>query len=43
MARLDLRDRSREMRNTKVVAPFTGTITQRMVAAGGFVATGRSC
>jgi len=40
IARLDLRDRSREMRNTKVTAPFGGTITQRMVTAGAFVNNG---
>jgi membrane fusion protein (multidrug efflux system) len=40
MARLDVRDRNREVRNTNIVAPFTGTITQRMVAEGGFVANG---
>lgn len=40
IARLDLRDRSREMRNTKVTAPFSGTITQRMVTAGAFVNNG---
>ena len=40
IAQLDLRDRSREMRNTKVTAPFTGTITQRMVTAGAFVNNG---
>ncbi|MBL9103431.1 MAG: efflux RND transporter periplasmic adaptor subunit [Myxococcales bacterium] len=40
IAQLDLRDRSREMRNTKVTAPFDGTITQRMVTAGAFVSNG---
>lgn len=40
IAQLDLRDRSREMRNTKVTAPFDGTITQRMVTAGAFVNNG---
>lgn len=40
IAQLDLRDRNREMRNTKVTAPFTGTITQRMVTAGAFVNNG---
>jgi membrane fusion protein (multidrug efflux system) len=40
VAQLDLRDRSREMRNTKVTAPFAGTITQRMVTAGAFVQNG---
>ena len=37
IAKLDLSDRSREMRNTKVTAPFAGTITQRKVTAGAFV------
>jgi membrane fusion protein (multidrug efflux system) len=40
IAQLDLRDRSREMRNTKVTAPFAGTITQRMVTTGAFVNNG---
>ena len=40
VAQLDLSDRSREMRNTKVTAPFDGTITQRKVTAGSFVNNG---
>ncbi len=40
VAELDLSDRSREMRNTKVTAPFDGTITQRKVTAGSFVNNG---
>ncbi|HEY8377915.1 MAG TPA: efflux RND transporter periplasmic adaptor subunit [Nannocystis sp.] len=40
VAELDLRDRAREMKNTKVTAPFSGTITQRMVTEGGFVSNG---
>ena len=40
IAQLDLSDRSREMRNTKVTAPFDGTITQRKVTAGAFVNNG---
>ncbi len=40
IAQLDLSDRSREMRNTKVTAPFAGTITQRKVTAGAFVNNG---
>jgi membrane fusion protein (multidrug efflux system) len=40
IAQLDLSDRSREMRNTKITAPFTGTITQRKVTAGAFVNNG---
>ncbi len=40
IAQLDLSDRSREMRNTKITAPFTGTITQRKVTEGAFVNNG---
>ncbi|WP_170136077.1 efflux RND transporter periplasmic adaptor subunit [Nannocystis exedens] len=40
IAELDLRDRAREMKNTKVTAPFSGTITQRKVIEGGFVTNG---
>jgi membrane fusion protein (multidrug efflux system) len=40
VAELDLRDRAREMKNTKVTAPFSGTVTQRSVTEGGFVANG---
>ena len=40
IAQLDLTDRSREMRNTKVTAPFAGTITLRKVTAGAFVNNG---
>lgn len=40
VAELDLRDRAREMKNTKVTAPFSGTVTQRMVTEGGFVTNG---
>ncbi|WP_293256047.1 efflux RND transporter periplasmic adaptor subunit [Nannocystis sp.] len=40
VAQLDLSDRSREMRNTKVTAPFDGTITQRKVTEGAFVNNG---
>lgn len=40
VAQLDLRDRTREMKNTKVTAPFAGTVTQRMVTEGGFVTNG---
>lgn len=42
VAQLDLRDRAREMKNTKVTAPFAGTITQRQVTEGGFVTNGAS-
>ena len=40
LARIDVRDRNRDVRNTNVVAPFAGTITQRFVAEGGFVTNG---
>jgi len=40
IAQLDLSDRSREMRNTKITAPFTGTITLRKVTEGAFVNNG---
>lgn len=40
VAQLDLSDRTREMKNTKVTAPFTGTVTQRSATEGGFVTNG---
>lgn len=40
VAQLDLGDRTREMKNTKVTAPFAGTVTQRQVIEGGFVTNG---
>ena len=40
VAQLDLTDRTREMKNTKVTAPFTGTVTQRSATEGGFVTNG---
>lgn len=40
LARLDVRDRNREIKNTSIVAPFAGTITERFVAEGGFVSNG---
>lgn len=39
-ATLDVRDRKRDVGNTRVVAPFGGTVTQRFVSEGAFVATG---
>lgn len=39
-ATLDVRDRKRDVGNTRVTAPFRGTITQRFVSEGAFVATG---
>src|SRR5690606_36479765 len=35
-----VRDRSREIKNTNIVAPFAGTITERFVAEGAFVSNG---
>jgi len=40
IARFDVKDRNREIRNTKIVAPFTGTITERFVSEGAFVQNG---
>lgn len=40
-ARLDRQDRSREVKNTRVKAPFAGTLTERLVAEGGFVTSGQ--
>ncbi|MEZ4430729.1 MAG: efflux RND transporter periplasmic adaptor subunit [Nannocystaceae bacterium] len=40
LAQLDVRDRSREVRNTKVNAPFDGTIIKREVTSGAFVTSG---
>lgn len=39
-ALLDVRDRRREVRNTKVQAPFAGTVTERFVDQGAFVTSG---
>lgn len=39
-ATIDVRDRKRDVGNTRVVAPFSGTITQRFVSEGAFVSTG---
>lgn len=40
-AKLDRRDRRRDVSNTKVNAPFDGTLTERFVSEGGFVTTGQ--
>jgi RND family efflux transporter MFP subunit len=40
-AKLDRQDRSREVKNTRVKAPFAGTLTERLVAEGGFVSSGQ--
>jgi membrane fusion protein, multidrug efflux system len=39
-ANLDVRDRKRDVGNTRVVAPFRGTVTERFVSEGAFVTTG---
>ena len=39
-ARLDAKDRRRDLSNTTVRAPFTGTVTQRFVSPGSFVTSG---
>jgi membrane fusion protein (multidrug efflux system) len=39
-AKLDVRDRQRDLSNTVVKAPFTGVVTRRFVDAGGFVTSG---
>ncbi|MCA9711290.1 MAG: efflux RND transporter periplasmic adaptor subunit, partial [Myxococcales bacterium] len=40
MAQLDVSDRRRDVGNTRVRAPFAGTITERFVSEGAFVSTG---
>ena len=40
-ASLDQKDRRRDLRNTRVTAPFGGTITERFVSAGAFVTSGQ--
>lgn len=39
-ATIDVRDRKRDVGNTRVVSPFRGTVTQRFVSEGAFVSTG---
>jgi len=39
-ALLDVGDRRRDVRNTKILAPQGGTVTQRFVTEGAFVASG---
>ncbi len=39
-ALLDVGDRRRDIRNTKIVAPQAGTVTQRFVTEGAFVTSG---
>lgn len=40
MALRDRTDRRREVGNTRVLAPFSGTLTERSVTEGGFVSSG---
>jgi membrane fusion protein (multidrug efflux system) len=40
-AQLDRRDRKRDLSNTRVIAPFAGTITERFVSEGAFVNSGQ--
>jgi membrane fusion protein (multidrug efflux system) len=39
-ARLDVKDRRRDVRNTRVTAPFSGTVIERFVSEGAFVTSG---
>lgn len=39
-AQLDVRDRKRDVSNTRIEAPFAGTVTERFVSEGAFVTTG---
>ncbi len=39
-AKLDIKDRRRDLSNTVVKAPFSGIVTRRFVAEGGFVTSG---
>lgn len=39
-ALLDVKDRRRDVRNTRVKAPFAGTITERVATEGGFISSG---
>ncbi len=39
-ALIDVSDRKRDVRNTKIVAPLDGTVTVRSASEGGFVASG---
>lgn len=40
-ARIDVRDRERDVRNTRVIAPFAGTVTERFASQGSFIANGQ--
>ncbi len=39
-AQIDLKDRTRDVRSTKVRAPLAGTVTERFVSEGGYVSVG---
>lgn len=39
-ALLDVQDRRRDIRNTKVLAPFSGVVTERFASTGAFVTSG---
>ena len=39
-AQLDVSDRRRDVRNTRVIAPFAGTVTERFASEGAFVTAG---
>lgn len=40
-AQLDVRDRRRDVANTRVVIPFSGTVTERFVNEGAYIASGQ--
>lgn len=42
LARLDIRDRGRDLANTKVTTPIGGVVTQRGVQAGDYVGAGQT-
>lgn len=42
LARLDIRDRGRDLANTKVTAPTRGVVTQRGIQAGDYVGAGQT-
>ena len=39
-AKIDVRDRRRDVSNTRITAPITGTITERFVSPGAYVTVG---
>lgn len=42
LARLDTRDRGRDLANTKVITPIQGVVTQRAMQAGDYVGAGQT-